>query len=139
MGHPRAPCFSRQSHLVPGIGVEHRRKVAHMAARLLAYAISPVVSPVGFYDDDPMKWGQTIDGTPVLGPVGELSSVKRLVDGLVIAIGFDNKRRATVFDEMRGLSYEMVSVIHPRATISATATHGIGLVAFAGAVINTGA
>jgi sugar O-acyltransferase (sialic acid O-acetyltransferase NeuD family) len=97
------------------------------------------MEPVGFYDDDPNKWGQTIDGTPVLGPVGELSSGKRPVDGLVIAIGFDNRRRAAVFDEMRGLGYEMVSVIHPHATISASATHGIGLVAFAGTVMNAGA
>lgn len=96
------------------------------------------LTPVAFYDGERAKWGQIIDGTPVVGSVDELRTSKRPVDALVVAIGLDNRRRAKLFEEMTELGYEMVTVIHPHSAVSPATVTGRGFVGMAGIIVNPG-
>jgi len=96
------------------------------------------LEPVAFYDDDPLKWGQVIDGTPVSGAIGELRGGPRPVDAVVVAIGLNNTLRARFFEEMSGLGYEMASAIHPYSSVSKATSIGRGFVGMAGIIINPG-
>lgn len=100
--------------------------------------LQPNLVPAAFYDEDRARWGQTIDGTAVVGNVDELRTSKHPVDAVVVAIGLDNRRRAQLFEEMRELGYEMVTVIHPYSFVSRTTVIGRGFVGMAGIVINPG-
>lgn len=51
------------------------------------------------------------------------------------AIG-DNARRVRLAADVRGIGYELVNAVHPRATISTSARLGSGVAVMAGAVIN---
>lgn len=90
-----------------------------------------------FYDD---AWPErTENGTwPIVGRVDDfVPTVAHGCDG-VVALG-DNTRRAEISERLRAMSANVVSIIHPRATVSRRASIGAGSVVFAGAVINAGA
>ncbi len=91
----------------------------------------------GFYDDDPGKLGQVIDGTQVKGPI-DCVRQGRLAEAVVVAIGGDNHLRAALFTEMGGLGYELINAIHPFSAISPSVEIGRGFVAMAGALVNAG-
>lgn len=88
---------------------------------------------VGFVDDKPSLLGQTIMGLPVLGRVSAWRDFD--IDALIPAIGINRVRKDVVFREsVRGA--RIVTVVHPRATVSVSANMGDGVVVFAGAVVN---
>lgn len=91
----------------------------------------------GFYDDDPAKLGQVIDGTSVRGPIDMLRT-DRPAEAVVVAIGGDNYLRGRLFEEMAGLGYEMTSAVHPFSAISSSVQIGRGFVSMAGAIVNAG-
>jgi sugar O-acyltransferase (sialic acid O-acetyltransferase NeuD family) len=75
---------------------------------------------------------------PVVGNMQELPCWRdRCKDG-VVAIG-DNKLRMQFQAKLAAAGFNVVSVIHPAATVSRYATLGAGSVVFAGAVINVDA
>lgn len=81
------------------------------------------------YDDDSKKWGRSIMGFPISGPITRLEEQ----DGMpvVIAIGDPRVRQHIV----ERYSRDWMPVIHPRAVVDATVKIGVGTVVFAGAVI----
>lgn len=85
--------------------------------------------PGGFYDDDPAKWGRTISGVQVWGPIGDMVSSR--VSRAVIAIG-DNATRRRV---AAGLSLDWVTVVHPMSWVAPEASVGPGTVVCAGTIV----
>ncbi|MFH1400761.1 MAG: acetyltransferase [Nanoarchaeota archaeon] len=84
---------------------------------------------VGFADD---KATGECAGIPILGP---LETVKRgQFDGIALGIG-DNKARKTIFNQLTSQLVDVITAIHPKAHISASAAIGPGSVICAGAHI----
>lgn len=108
----------------------------------------PDVHIAGYVDDNPSLWGQTVLDVAVLGPVNSLASYAH--DAIVVGFG-DNTSREVLFREMDGRGEEILSALHPRASISTVATlhRGVTVAALAtvspcavvgvGSIVNTGA
>jgi sugar O-acyltransferase (sialic acid O-acetyltransferase NeuD family) len=80
------------------------------------------------YDDQESRWGQTLLGVPVTGPI----SSERIGDSpAVLAIG-DNRVRRTLSTQLRA---KWITACHPRAVVDSSVTIGSGTVIFAGVVI----
>jgi sugar O-acyltransferase (sialic acid O-acetyltransferase NeuD family) len=97
------------------------------------------VNLVGFIDDDRNSHEKFVDGTPVLGDVGNLPSLiaAHQLDGAVIAVG-NNKVRAALFMQVKSLGLKLENAIHPKALIAGDVIIGEGVVVASGAIINTG-
>lgn len=91
---------------------------------------------LGYADDDPVLWGQTLVGLPVLGSVEQ--ALERAHDAIVVAIG-SNRARQQLIARLTGSGESLVSAIHPAAVISPCAQIAPGCMVLAGAVVNTGA
>ena len=91
---------------------------------------------VGFVDDDPSLEGATIMGLPVLGSTARLGRVDH--DAVFVAIG-DNVSRAQLFGRLVAAGERVVTIVHPRAVVAATARVGSGVLVCAGAVVNAAA
>jgi sugar O-acyltransferase (sialic acid O-acetyltransferase NeuD family) len=91
---------------------------------------------VGFFDDDPSLGGQSIMGLPVLGRICAWRDFG--VDALIPAIGANHARRDVVLREI-AMGAVMITVVHPRASVSTWAQLRNGVVVFAGAIVNAGA
>jgi UDP-N-acetylbacillosamine N-acetyltransferase len=105
-------------------------KVVADAARSAGYLV------VGFIDDSPARIGTRIWDLPVAawdGTRGELERWRGAA--FAIAIG-DNPARQRVQARIEEAGSEVVTVVHPRATISPHARLGAGTVVFAGAIVN---
>lgn len=125
-----APAPERVRLLVLGAG-GHGRVVADAALES-----GPGVQLVGFLDDDPRRQGTLVLDHPVLGSIADVANVPH--DAVIAAIG-DNAVRARLFRTLRARGERMLAIVHPRATISRSATIGAGSLVVAGAVINAGA
>jgi len=90
---------------------------------------------VGFYDDDVAKQGQVIDGVPVLGPVALAAESPAFV-----VIGVARSRNAgvrRVLSEKLGLPRDRyATLIHPTASVAASASIGAGSVLFQNVVVS---
>ena len=90
----------------------------------------------GFLDNNSAIHGRRIDGLPVHGRVDDLERLSRKlgVEGAIIAIGDNGVRRglARMVDQT-GL--ELVSSVHPSATLATTANIGRNVVVAAGVVV----
>lgn len=81
------------------------------------------------FDDDPGKWGHSLLGVPIQGPI---LSILDAPPGLaVIAIG-DNVRRRH-WSERLGIDW--LTLVHPGACVDPTASLGPGTIVCAGAVV----
>ncbi len=91
---------------------------------------------VGFLDSNADIHGRRIDGIPVLGPIDELARLanEHGITGIIIAIG-DNGTRRGLAREVQRLGLELISAIHPSATIAHNATIGRNVVIAAGVVV----
>lgn len=80
--------------------------------------------PVAAYDDDSTRWGTSVLGVTIQGPIQEAKGAA------IIAIGSNRIRQ-----QLSKLDLDWVSAVHPSAVIDATVTIGPGTVLFAGCVV----
>lgn len=92
---------------------------------------------VGFIDNTPELQGKKINGIPVIGSTDNLDCLKGLARYAHIAIG-DNVARGRLYDLLRQCGIEVVTLIHPTATISKRADISEGCFIGARAVVNNG-
>lgn len=89
--------------------------------------------------DNIRQVGDDVLGFPVLGSEENLSELieRYSIHGLLIAIG-DNFQRFQMYERLSAAhpGLEMVSAIHPQASVSPSAVCGPGTVIMAGAVVN---
>jgi UDP-perosamine 4-acetyltransferase len=91
----------------------------------------------GFLDADTTLADTEIAGVPVLGQVNLLPRLKhQRIRGAIIAIG-DNRVRASYAKLVQDAGLELISAIHPAASVSETAEVGRNVVIAAGAVVCT--
>lgn len=81
----------------------------------------------------------TFCGHTVMGPDEVLARLAEegTIDGVAIGVGGyrDNERRKTVFDKIAALGVEILTMVHPAAIVSHTASVGRGSVLFAGSIV----
>lgn len=91
----------------------------------------------GFLDADTSLAGSVVNEIPVLGPMNLLPKLRhQKVRGAIVAIG-DNRVRASYAKLVVDAGLELVSAIHPAATLSSTSAMGTNVVVAAGTVICT--
>ncbi|MFH1746451.1 MAG: NeuD/PglB/VioB family sugar acetyltransferase [Planctomycetota bacterium] len=77
--------------------------------------------PVAFLDSDPKKQGGTVDGLPIAGGFEQVTRyVSSGVVHAIVAIG-NNHTRVAVARQLKCSGMNLVSAIHPLASISPTA------------------
>jgi len=91
---------------------------------------------VGFLDNNSDIHGRRVDGIPVHGGIDELEGfgAELGVGGLIIAIG-DNGARRGLARQVEQTGFELISAVHPSATLAYNATIGRNVVIAAGAVV----
>jgi sugar O-acyltransferase (sialic acid O-acetyltransferase NeuD family) len=89
---------------------------------------------IGFFDDNPALWRNTIFGFPISGPITAWRD--HSVDALVIVIG-NNAVRKKIFDQFRSVGAKFATVVHPRATLARGVVLDEGTVIFANVVVNS--
>ncbi len=90
----------------------------------------------GFIDSNPDLTGREVMGLPVLGMESWIAD--SLKTGAVrIALGIGNQQaRKVAAENCRSMGAEIITAIHPRAIIAASARLGEGSVVMAGAIVN---
>lgn len=101
--------------------------------RTVADALFANGVPIAGFIDDGMRIGTTVMGAPVL----DVSAAREANFQVALGIG-DNFSRARVANDW-SLHTALRTVIHPRATVSCSASLSEGVVVFAGAVVNPSA
>ncbi|RJG09223.1 acetyltransferase [Pseudomonas cavernicola] len=92
---------------------------------------------VEFFDDAwPVLQGN--GAWPVVGDTAVLLDRLHEFDGVVVAIGNNRIRHAKLL-ELQATGVQMVTLVHPAASVSRYAAIGVGSVVFAGAVVNADA
>ncbi len=90
---------------------------------------------VGFVDADSSLHGTRIADVPVLGGINQLMKLRsQKVRGAIVSIG-DNRIRQQYAKEAADAGLELISPIHPDATVAATAKIGQNVVVCAGAIV----
>jgi len=85
-------------------------------------------------DDDPQRWGETLMGAEILGPVDRLAKME--VRRAVVAVGANRARQRLVNHvETEVPDLHWLVVVHPSAVVHPTANLGPGTVVMAGAVV----
>jgi acetyltransferase EpsM len=94
---------------------------------------------VGFIDDvSPTRRAQRLGPAPILGGAAEMDGLrKRGVRHAIVAIG-DCAARQRIAERLAKNGFEMVTAIHPRATVARDAAIGPGTVVCANAAIMSG-
>lgn len=93
---------------------------------------------LGYLDDDPGKQGAVINQCPVLGPIADGRKLPPSTRFVVTLASAKRTYRTKQFVEKLGLTPEqLVTLIHPQATVSRSATIGYGCVVLAGVRINS--
>lgn len=90
---------------------------------------------VGFVDDG-ADANAKVWTYPILGRTDSLRALRALANAVVVAIG-NNAVREKVHAQARDVGFELLTVIHPTAFVSPTATLGAGCAVMAGAVVGT--
>ena len=76
----------------------------------------------GFVDATPALAGQKIEGLPVFGPVNVLPKLRQQkIQGAIVAIG-DCRVRQKYGQVLKEQGFQLVNAIHPRASVSPSAT-----------------
>lgn len=100
------------------------------------------ITPKGILDIDPTRIGETVLGVPILGGDDLLPDL--LTQGIthfVVGVGSAGNMHPRHQTYLRGLAAGLapLSVIHPRAIVSANAQLGEGVQILAGSIVNAGA
>lgn len=108
--------------------------------RVVADAVMDLQSANVCFLDDLYPGLTQVDGHSVIGSADALRQRDAWGDddGFVVAIGSAQKRLALV-EQVRVSGLRLVSVVHPRATVSRKAELGAGSMILAGACVNIGA
>jgi sugar O-acyltransferase (sialic acid O-acetyltransferase NeuD family) len=102
-------------------------------AKVVIATLQAAGLPVGAaFDDDPSKWGRSLLGVPIQGPIDDLPRGDG--SGAVLAIG-DNRRRLQMSQRLAARGVSWATVIHPTAYVHPTVRVGPGTVVFANATI----
>src|SRR2546423_2426004 len=92
---------------------------------------------VGFLDANSALAGQSIGGLPVLGPINLLPKLRQQkIRAAIVSIG-DNRARMKYATLLREHGFELISAIHPTASISPSAKLGSNVVVAAQAAVCT--
>ena len=97
---------------------------------------------VGLLDANPKLSGSSVGGVKILGDDTLLSDLyNRGTRKAFIGIGSvgDATNRRELFRKLKDLGFDLVSAIHPRATVSPSAEFGEGPIVMANAVVNADA
>jgi len=94
-------------------------------------------SVAGFVDDRGPEVGLVL-GLPVLGRTADLSHLRSRHKLVVVALG-DNERRRAIALQVVAMGFDLYTVIHSGALVSAHARVGAGALIMAGAIVGTGA
>ena len=115
--------------LILGAG-GHGRVVLDILLQAAQYQV------VGFLDNNPAMVGRRVDGIPVYGGIETLNQFSNELDvsGVIIAIG-DNGTRRGLARQVEAAGIELISAIHPSATLAYNATIGRNVVIAAGTVV----
>lgn len=91
---------------------------------------------VGFLDNNSEIHGRRVDGIPVHGSIDDLEAIGRELgaEGAIIAIG-DNGTRRGLARQVDQTGLELVSAVHPSATLAYNVTVGRNVVIAAGVVV----
>jgi sugar O-acyltransferase (sialic acid O-acetyltransferase NeuD family) len=93
----------------------------------------------GFVDDREELWGGRVMGFPVFGD-GEWLRGEAEYSHVAIALGVgDGRTRRRIAERCVAWGVEILTLVHPRATVACEARLGSGTVVMAGAVINADA
>ncbi len=98
----------------------------------------PLYNCIGFLDDDKEKWGKEYYGVRVLGSI---EKARNFTDTYFInGIGNDSNfmDKKSILDRSGISSENFISIIHPTASISKTASIGIGTVILQNVTIASG-
>jgi acetyltransferase EpsM len=87
--------------------------------------------------DDRWKEVGAVDDVPVMGPVEALFSAPEW-DHVFVAVG-ENRARERIAEKLAGQGRRLLTIAHPRTTISPRATVGGGTIVVPGSVVNAGA
>lgn len=90
---------------------------------------------VGFVDDG-ADVSSKVWTYPVLGRTDSIHRLRGLADAVTVAIG-DNAIRERLHARFDDLGFELLTVIHPAAFVSPTATLGSGCAVMAGGMVGT--
>jgi len=90
---------------------------------------------VGFVDDAAASLG-TIFDRPVLATTQQLVACRVHADAAVVAIG-NNRLREELCNRALAAGFELLTVVHPRAIVSASASIAAGCAIMAGAIVGT--
>src|SRR3954469_2602729 len=93
-------------------------------------------TPIGFLDADPALANTTLADLPVFGPLNLLPKLKGKAKAASVAIG-DNRARQGYAAKLAAAGLELITAVHPSATLASTAKIGRNVVIAAGAVIGT--
>ena len=103
----------------------------HAKVVLDAYRLGHLDVHIEVHDDDPAKHGEACLGIPIGTPIGPLDAYRCACH---VAIGHNETRRR-IGVALAGAGSTLVSVVHPRAIVSADSEVGAGAFVAAGAVI----
>ena len=99
-------------------------------------AIKMGFTDIEFLDDCPKE--DKVIGFPVTGRFSDAERYQKDEASFFIAIG-NNPLRLSLIEKYSEMGYEVVSLIHPKAVVSAFASIDDGVLIMPGAVINAGA
>jgi sugar O-acyltransferase (sialic acid O-acetyltransferase NeuD family) len=130
-----AEAVATQPLLVVGAGGFGRETLEAVRACNL---VRPTWDVVGFLDDDPALQQHDVDGVPVVGRVDDLARHPSAAAVVTIGNPSDFTWRRRIVDRLGLASGRWATVVHPSASIPASASVGPGTVVLAGVVATTG-
>jgi sugar O-acyltransferase (sialic acid O-acetyltransferase NeuD family) len=101
-------------------------------------AVRPTWDVLGFLDDDPALQGTSVDGVAVVGRVDDLLLHPSAAAVVTIGNPSNFTWRRLIVERLGSLPGRWATVVHPSASIPASATVGPGTVVLAGVVATTG-
>lgn len=117
------------------IAIIGARKDGQAGVVLDALSYNDKINIVAFFDHTPEKIGKKIDGIPIVAGHSEILEFNNFeIDAVHVAIG-DNKARYEIYNELKSLGFQLLTIIHPSSIISASATIGEGCFIGVNAVI----
>ncbi len=93
---------------------------------------------VGFLERDPARWGHEFARYPIIGGDEQLASLRDAgVAHAFVGIGSvgDNRPRARLYHSIKDAGLEVLTLVHPTATIAKSVQLGDGVSIMAGAIL----